>query len=161
MVGAPWSGELSRGSASVFVRDGATWTQQATLVVPGLAIGDNLGDAVALQGDTAVIATSSMDDDRGAVYVFTRSGAVGPQQQKLTAADAAAKDEFGYSVAIAGGTILVGARNCTIGSELAQGAVYAFTSDGTTWTQQQKFTASDGAGLTSSATLWPWTVTSR
>ena len=130
----------------MFVRDGAAWTHQATLVVPDLAIGDNLGDAVALQGDTAVVATSSMDNGRGAVYVFTRSGATWTQQQKLTAGDAAAKDQFGYSVAISGGAILVGAPNCTIGSELAQGAVYAFTSDGTTWTQQQKFTSSDGAG---------------
>ena len=79
------------------------------------------------------------------MYVFTRSGAVWTLQQTLTAGDAAAKDRFGYSVAISGGAILVGAPECTIGSALAQGAVYAFTSDGTTWTQQQKFTSSDGS----------------
>jgi hypothetical protein len=146
VVGSPWSGELSRGSASVFVRDGASWTFQAELVAPDLAVGNNLGLAVALQGDTAVIAAPSQDAGRGAVYVFTRSGATWTLQQKLTAGDAAAGDQFGYSVAISGGAILVGAPLCTIGSEPTQGAVYAFTSDGTTWTQQQKLTSSDGYG---------------
>ncbi|MCB8921460.1 MAG: hypothetical protein H6662_07760 [Ardenticatenaceae bacterium] len=49
-----------------------------------------------------------LDDDggsnSGSAYVFTRSGSVWAQQQKLTASDAAASDLFGVSVAVSGDT---------------------------------------------------------
>ena len=47
--------------------------------------------------------------DAGSAYVFTRSGTVWSQQQKLTASDGAASDRFGGSVAISGDTAIVGA----------------------------------------------------
>ncbi len=43
VVGSPWDGVLSRGSASVFVRDGAAWTFQAKLVASDAATGGQLG----------------------------------------------------------------------------------------------------------------------
>ena len=46
---------------------------------------------------------------QGSAYVFVRSGGVWSQQQKLLAADAAADDTFGHSVAISGETVVVGA----------------------------------------------------
>ena len=61
-------------------------------------------------------------DDRfeyfqGAAYVFVRSGATWTQQQELTASDGAANDDFGWSVAVSGGMVLVGAdRTRRIGS---------------------------------------------
>jgi hypothetical protein len=78
----------------------------------------------------------------GAAYVFVRTGTTWTQQYQLTAGDAAQNDYFGYSVALAGdgSTALVGAfaKNNT-------GAAYVFTRSGSTWTQQQELTASDGA----------------
>ena len=53
------------------------------------------------------------DDDNGtssgSAYVFTGTGATWTQQAKLTPSDGAASDCFGYSVAIGGDTIVVGA----------------------------------------------------
>ena len=46
---------------------------------------------------------------QGSAYVFVRSGTSWSQQQKLTANDGAAHDGFGYSVAISGDTVVVGA----------------------------------------------------
>ena len=82
--------------------------------------------------------------DSGSAYVFMRTGTTWTEQAKLTASDGAAVDEFGVSVAIAGDTIVVGAwQDDDNGAN--SGSAYVFTRTGTTWTEQAKLTASDGA----------------
>ena len=88
---------------------------------------------------------------QGAAYVFTRSGTTWTQQQKLTAADGAAVDYFGYSVALSGDTALVGACDKAVGGNTSQGAAYVFTRSAGTWTQQQKLTAPTAPPATASA----------
>ena len=93
-----------QGSAYVFVRSGATWTQQAQLTAADGAATDEFGCRVALSGDTAVVC-AWYDDvganaDQGSAYVFVRSGTTWTQQAQLTAADGAANDCFGSSVAV-------------------------------------------------------------
>ena len=73
---------------------------------------------------------------------------ISAQLAKLTASDGAAFDYLAYSVAISGGTVVVGAPIVTIGSNRVQGAAYVFVKQGTDWTnmtQTAKLTASDGA----------------
>ena len=98
---------------------------------------------MAIDCDTIVVGAYSKNSKRGAAYVFrtTDGGATYVQVAKLTAADAAANDHFGYSVAIDGSTIAVG----TYYGE----AAYVFrTSDGgATYDQVAKLTASDGPEL--------------
>ena len=66
------------------------------------------------------------------------------QQAKLTASDVAARDQFGYSVAVAGDTAVIGAyRDDDAGSN--SGSAYAFVRTGTSWSQQAKLMASDAA----------------
>jgi FG-GAP repeat/Invasin, domain 3 len=71
------------------------------------------------------------------------------QTGELTASDGAASDFFGYSVAVSGSTIAVGARGHAVGANAAQGAVYVFTEPASgVWanaTQSAELTASDGA----------------
>lgn len=62
------------------------------------------------------------------------------QQMKLTAADAARFDAFGFSVDIDGDTALVSAFN----DDRSRGSAYVFVLSGGVWTQQAKLTASDG-----------------
>ena len=50
-------------------------------------------------------------DDSGAAYVFVRSGATWTQATYLKASNTGTDDRFGWSVAISGGTVVVGARN--------------------------------------------------
>ena len=69
-----------------------------------------------------------------------------PESIELTANDGALSDQFGISVALSGTTALVGAESKTVGSNFAQGVVYVFTFNGSTWVQRQELTASDGAG---------------
>ena len=101
-----------------------------------------LRPSVAVSGDTVVVGAENKNNGQGAAYVFVRNGTVWNQQQKLTASDGAFTDFFGCSVAVDGDTALVGANDKKIGS---QGAAYVFVRSGTTWSQQQELTASDGA----------------
>jgi hypothetical protein len=152
LVGAPLDdvgANADQGSAYVFTRSGTTWTQQAQLTATGGSAGDQFGYAVALTGDTAIVG-AYLDDvgantDQGSAYVFTRSGTVWTQQAQLTASDGAAGDNFGFSVAVSGDTALVGAWADDVGANVDQGSAYVFFRSGTTWTQQAKLTASDGA----------------
>jgi hypothetical protein len=134
------------GSAYVFIRSGATWSQQAKLLpspVDGAAV-DRFGYSVALSGDTAVIG-SYWDDDNGdqsgSVYVFIRDGITWSQQAKLLADDGAAGDYFGDVVAVNGDTAVIGARQ----PNGENGSAYVFIRDGVTWSQQAKLLADDGA----------------
>lgn len=108
---------------------------------------DRFGSGIAIDGDTAVIgsqkATVSPGMPRGAVYIFTRRGLVWTLHQKITASDAANNDDFGGSVDIEGDVIVVGANGDDTGTIVDHGSAYVFTRSGSTWTQQQKLTASD------------------
>jgi hypothetical protein len=99
------------------------------------------GYAVAVDGDTAVVGAINDNANKGAAYVYVRQGTSWSLQQTLVAADGAQNDEFGYAVAISGGTILVDAS----GRANGQGYVYAFTQSGVIWAQQQEFTDAGGA----------------
>jgi hypothetical protein len=129
------------GAAYVFSRSAGAWVQQAKLMASDDAPGDNFGWAVAISGDTAVVGAYGHNGERGAVYVFTRSGSTWTEQAKLTASDSEAVDRFGYSVAISGDTIVVGAY----GKGSLSGAAYVFTRSAGAWSQQAKLVASDGA----------------
>ena len=135
------------GSAYVFVRSGTTWTQQAKLLASDGAAGDEFGFSVAVSGDTAVVGAFRDDDkgtESGSAYVFVRSGTTWTQQAKLLASDGRLFDIFGISIAVSGDTVVVGASfDDDNGS--ASGSAYVFARSGTTWTQQAKLLASDGA----------------
>lgn len=66
-------------------------------------------------------------------------------EQEVTASDGAASDQFGWSVAIAGPTALVGAPFHTVNGNAAQGAVYVYTESNGAWSQTAELTSSDGA----------------
>jgi hypothetical protein len=137
---------INAGSAYVFVRSGGVWTQQAKLSASDAGFGEQFGQAVALDGDTALIAApfdnqTPQLSGAGSAYVFTRSGASWTQQQKLVAFDAAPFDNFGHSVAIWGDTALVGAPADDHSGFSDAGAAYVYTRTGATWAFQHKFTS--------------------
>jgi len=149
VVGAQWDDDkgTDSGSAYVFTRTGATWTQQAKLLAADGAAYDDFGTAVAIDGDTVVVGAYKDDDkgaDSGSAYVFTRTGGTWAQQSKLVPADGEVYDEFGYAVAINANTIVVGAHKDDDKRD-ASGSAYVFVRTGGTWTQQAKLTAADGA----------------
>ena len=117
------------GSAYVFTRSGTTWTQQQKLLASDRATGDNFG-AVYLDGNTAIIGALLDDDkgvDSGSSYVFTRTGNIWTQQQKLVASDGTSGDYFGWPV-FSGNTAFISAfYDDDKGSK--SGSVYVFTKE--------------------------------
>ena len=142
--------EVEDSAAEYPITIDPTFVQQQKLTAADGAEGDVFGFSVAIAGDTAVVG-SLLDNidtnaNQGSAYVFVRSGTTWTEQQKLTAADGAAGDEFGWSVAVAGDTAVVGALLDNSDTNGDQGSAYVFVrSNGTTWTEQQKLTAADGA----------------
>jgi hypothetical protein len=155
---------VDAGAAYVFTRSGAIWSQQAYLKASNTGAGDNFGYSVAISGDTIVVGAwgeasnatgvngNQADNSAvaaGADYVFTRSGTTWSQQAYLKASNTDANDQFGYSVAIFGDTIVVGAPNEASNgypndnSAAYAGAAYVFTRSGTTWIQQAYLKASN------------------
>jgi hypothetical protein len=168
------------GSTSVNVAQGAVymfveptsggWANTSTFTaeltssdgVAGDALGRSLG--INASGNTVVVgaplATIGGNVVEGAAYVFVEPAngwaseptPFGTQTAKLTASDAAAGDEFGWSVGIdeTADTIIAGDFNAKIGAHTNQGTAYVFvepTSGGwvTTSSFSSKLTASDGA----------------
>ncbi len=111
--------------------------------------GDEFAYSLAMEGDTAVIG-ARLDDgggaNAGAAYVFVLQGGTWVEQQKLTASDAAVGDQFGYSVAISGDSIVVGAPFDDY-SSIEPGSAYVFARSAGVWTEQMKLTPSLPANI--------------
>ncbi len=152
VIGAEYddhAGGYDAGSAYVFIRSGEVWSQQAKLIASDAAWDDEFGNSVAASGDTAVIGAHYDEhaggEEAGSAYVFVRAGGVWTKQAKLTASDAAAYEYFGYSVAVSGDTVLIGAYRDNHAGGTEAGAAYVVVRSGGVWTEQAKLTASDAA----------------
>jgi hypothetical protein len=160
------------GAAYVFGRHSAQgrsiWTQEAYLKTTTTRAGDYFGWSVDIDGPTIVVSATFADssslgaeeNQAGAAYVFVRSIAQGrptwTQEAALTAATPGVDDNFGWSVAISGDTIVVGVSredSSTTGVNSSPnenapeaGAAYVFGRNGRTWTHQAYLKASN-AGI--------------
>jgi hypothetical protein len=137
------------GSAVVFTRSGATWTEQATLTHSVGAAGANFGSSVDLSsnGDTAIVGApndSSVGSNNGSAVIFTRSGGAWTQQATLRNSFAASGDALGTSVALSsdGNTAIAGAPSADPEGYASAGNAVVFTRSGSTWTQQAVLTFS-------------------
>ena len=151
------------GSAYVFERPAEGWaaagplTESAKLLAKDGGVQDYFGRSVAVSGSTVVVGAWQDDDngdDSGSAYVFERPAegwaAAGPltESAKLLAKDGAEGDQFGFSIAVSGSTIVVGAhRNDDKGD--SSGSAYVFTKPAGGWTgtvnESAKLLAKDGS----------------
>lgn len=121
-------------------------TEIAKLLAADGADGDRFGRAVAIDGDTAVVGVTGDDDHgnaSGSAYIFTRSGGVWTQQAKLVPDDGVEYAYFGYSVAIDGDTVVIGAVWDDDNGPYS-GSAYVFVRDGGDWSQQAKLLQPNG-----------------
>ena len=126
LIGAAGANTLT-GSAYVFIKDGAGWSQFQKLTAIGGAISDYFGISVAIDGDTCVIGANKTNSSTGSAYVFTNDGGTWSRTAELTATDGASGDNFGYGVAIDGNTCVIGAygTNSDTGSAYVYGSITA------------------------------------
>ena len=116
------AGAVDKGSAWVYRRLKGSWVAEAQLTAAGGTAGDFLGTSVAIgaaagteAGAGNLIVCGSIFDapegqvKRGSATLFRRAGAAWAEGVTLVAADSAAGDECGVSVALGpGGLVLVG-----------------------------------------------------
>ena len=165
------------GAVYVFTRSGSTWSQQAYIKASNTGSGDRFGSSIALSGDTLAVGAiwedsnatgvnptgtgganpqaDNSENASGAVYVFTRSKSIWSQQAYIKASNTGRDDRFGFSTALSGDTLAVGAYgegssatgvdgNQNDNSELWSGAVYVFIrSRSSDWSQQAYIKASN------------------
>ena len=129
IVGAPNDDDCGSrsGSAYVFERSGNQWLEVAKIVpATDCGAGDRFGISVAVQGDTVVVgADQASTASGGKAYVFQLQAGNWVQVAKLTASDPTPDARFGFTVAIEGDTIAIGARFDDEAAANA-GAVYVF-----------------------------------
>ncbi|KAA3596226.1 MAG: hypothetical protein DWQ06_15235 [Calditrichaeota bacterium] len=107
--------------------------------------GDGFGSSIDLKEN--LIAISAVSDTvngevLGSVLVFSRDGESYKFEQKIVVEDVAPVSDFGFSVAIEGNEIFVGAyRDKALGETC--GTVYAFSKENGIWKQTQKIFADD------------------
>ena len=163
---------LASGAVYVYARAGDTWSQQAYVKASNAEAGDRFGYSVALSSDGSTMAVGAdgeassatgVGGDQadngapaaGAVYIFSRAGAVWSQQAYLKASNAGTSDWF-EMVALSsdGATLAVGAPgedsaatgiggNQADNSVTDSGAVYTFTRAGGAWSQKDYLKASN------------------
>jgi hypothetical protein len=145
-------GNVDTGAAYVFEKPPGGWsgspTESAKLTASDASENDQFGNAVAVSGDTVVVGASVGDSTFGSAYVFVEpvggwSGSL-TEDAKLTASDGEEDDRLGFSVAIAGDTVVAGANR----DNDATGAAYVFVEPTGGWsgslTEDAKLTAFDG-----------------
>ena len=176
------------------------WMQEAKLTAEDAELNDQLGLAVGISGDRAVVGAPNNDDacpegffpncdvrgecpgscgdcdeetntciigfpeccDSGSAYVFRRDDNGTPgndsddfwvQESKLTASDDAVGANFGFSVAIEGDTVVIGAwHDNSAGTQSGSAYVYRKDDNNTPtdprddfWVEEEKLVPSDGA----------------
>ncbi len=129
VVGAPYenaTGQLDAGNAYVF--NSATGALVSTLVSPDVQAGGAFGSSVAVGGGTVVVGapneTSDGYPEAGNAYVFNAS--TGALISTLTAPDPQYYGLFGWSVAVSGGRVVVGAYYESSGGNAYTGSAYVF-----------------------------------
>ena len=159
------------GAVYVFSRVGNAWSQQAYIKASNTGAGDQFGSLeISVDGNTLAVKAALEDSsatgiggdqedntamDSGAVYVFIRSNNTWSQQAYIKASNTGAGDQFGNGMSLSadGNTLAVGALfedssatgingDQSDNTATDSGAVYVFTREGTTWSQQAYIKAS-------------------
>ena len=147
---------FSAGAVYIFVRINGVWSQQAYLK-PSKNAGEAFGRSVAISGDTVVVSAPHEDtkaENSGAAYIFVRSGGIWSEEAIIKASNAGQFDQFGFSLAISGETVVVGAPQEDSNAagikgdvDNNSGAAYVFvrsySRSGASWTQQAYLKASN------------------
>ena len=157
IVGAYYDDDKGSASGSAYAFEkpeggwsGTLWESAKLLATDGYA-GDRFGWSVAISGDTAVVGAWGDAYWSGSAYLFEQPGGwLGALEEsaKLTSSDVSAGDRFGWSVALSGDTVVVGASEDGDNGRFS-GSAYVFEKPVTGWPatmeESAKWLPSDGA----------------
>ncbi|MCE9596253.1 MAG: FG-GAP repeat protein [Planctomycetes bacterium] len=172
VIGRFWdspSGAHHAGSAYVFARNGATWSEEQKLVASNATREDNFGWSVALSDTRVVVGAPERFDNMGAnftqfgqVYVFEKLAATWTETAILTEGNRVQWDQLGISVAIDHDQIIAGAWADNFSPPISGvGSAHVFQWNGSAWTESilqasdPEFEGEFGASV---AIQGPWAV---
>ena len=149
LVGAPWAASAGSGSGAVHVYEdgGAGWAQVAVLVAPDAEPWARFGDAVAIEGDLALVHAESSFSPQpftGSVYVYERGAGGWAYAARIESPDGFPGDRFGFALELDAGRAYVGAPSEST-FQFERGAVYAFQANGSAWSWTAKLFAGGAA----------------
>lgn len=136
-----------QGVAYVFESESQGWIEQARLTASDGDPGDMFGESVALHGRYVAVGAPRIRSEggrTGAAYVYRFEDSAWIEEARLVASDATDNDAFGWSVSMQGERLVVGALNAAAPASRS-GAAYVFRRIGSSWIEEAKLTASDGA----------------
>jgi hypothetical protein len=137
-----------QGSAYVFIRQSETWIEEAKLVAADGTANRVFGLITAIGGDYAAVGTGGIGGTPSDVYVFVRTGTLWSQQAKISVCEPSGNSGTscfgGVGLAITSDLLAFGNSALNVAGTISAGGVYIFGRTGSTWTQQQRLTASDG-----------------
>ena len=145
VVGAPGINS-NRGRIFFYTVDGTQMIPHSSFRASGDGSGDNGAQAVAIDGDIAVMGAPYDDDlgsKSGSAYIFRYDGVNWNQEVKLLPSVGQANDYFGDAVAISGNVVVIGAGNESDSASSA-GSAFVFRYDGASWVEEARLLASDG-----------------
>ena len=126
VVGAPYDDTGAEDAGSAYVFNAATGALVATLNNPSPESSDFFGSSVAVAGNTVVVGAYGDDtwaEDSGSAYVFNAT--TGALIATLNSPTPTLYGSFGYSVAVSGNTVVVGAYGDYTGG-YQSGSAYVF-----------------------------------
>lgn len=156
------------GAVYVYKRTGDTWVQEAYIKATAPDPGDEFGTSVSINANTLIVgatlddsstnviingpigSTDNVANNRGSVYIFTRTGSVWSQEAYIQSVNADDNDSFGFDIDIYQDTIVVGvpaedssSSGITNGpsasisnSYSSSGATYVYKRTGVNWIQE-------------------------
>jgi hypothetical protein len=138
--------DSGQGGAYLYQEGPSGWPTVPNVVLadPGATTKDYFGASVALTTSGLVVGADGTDAGAGAAYLYTKNASDWLLSPTATFIDpsASAADQFGQSVALSGGTIVVGAENKTT----YDGSAYLYTRHSKAWPSTPTRTLSDPGG---------------
>jgi hypothetical protein len=138
VVGAPASGADASGAVYLFSHDASGWRQSKKLKASKPIGNAAFGSAVALDGDTLAVGSqkdASSVSAGGSAYVFTQHDGDWFEQARLEPSVPRDSATFGWSVAVQGDTLVVGAPRATLSLMAPSGEAYVFDRVAGHWNQ--------------------------
>lgn len=141
-------GQNNAGVVYAFGLTADGWELEARLQAAEPVGAGRFGNALAMDGDRAVIGSSFAVIDGvangGAVYVFDHDGNEWNEEQRLIPSDHAAHQQFGHATGLSGDRLIVGAPRAAIDGVAFTGAAYIFELGASGWEEVNRMVAADG-----------------
>ena len=145
LIGAPGKGD--GGSAYVYALEGLNWTLEAILEARDTGSGDDFGQSVSLLGELALIGSPDNENSdlgrSGSAYLYEFDGSRWLPVQELMASDGANGDDFGASVALSSGYLIIGSPFDDNEFGVNAGSAYLFENSTGDWVESNKLMADE------------------